>query len=165
MPFFEQKMPLLIDLDQGVTGTFVKFEEQTTEKGMVYPVFVPLNTFKKVRYARPVPRTSITQLYPKTLHKGTEESWIVIYRGGEESLVHIIDSKFAEKVRELEEEKQTLEIENQALKQELRDAKEGLQKEMAKIRSINKGSESGPLAGQMGDNRYRDLFEDFGNRG
>lgn len=161
MSFFEQKMPLLIDLDKGIVGTFVRYDEQTTEKGMVYPVFVPLSTFKKVRYARPIPRSATTQLYPKSSHKGTEESIIFIYEGGEESLISIVDSKFAQKVRELEEEKQTLEIENQALKQELRDAKEGLQKEMSKIKSINKGSETTPFGQQQGDNRYRELFEDF----
>lgn len=162
MGLFQNKQPLLIDLDLGITGTFVEFQEETTEKGYVYPVFTPLNSLRKIRYANPIQKAATTLVWPKTNHKGAEESLMIIYRGDPDGLIKIVDSKFSERVRELEEQLQSLEIENQALKQDLRDSKEGLQKEMSRIKGLEKAKPNNPLDIVPDKQQHKSFFEDLG---
>ncbi len=159
MGFFENKQPLWIDLDAGITGTFVRFEEHTTEKDHVYPVITPFNSFKKIRYARPVPMSSVITMHPKTIHQGVENAWMVLYEGGDESIVNFIDKKNIERVRDLEEKNNTLEIENRSLQQQLNDAREGLQKEMKGVKDLTKGTQP-TINDQFGD-RQKQFFEDL----
>lgn len=140
MGLFDTKNPVLIDLDKGIIGTFVRLEEDPTEKGFVYPVFVPLNSLKRIKYGKSISKRDITDLYPDATHKGVETKWMVIYKGGKDSLVDFIDTKFKERIVELEDKIQDMEIELQATEQRARDAYEGASKTIAQSKELTKSS-------------------------
>lgn len=136
MSMFGEKKPLFFDLNKGHIGTYEAFHKHISEAGIGFPVFVPLNGIRKVRYPDPIPQECVKSLsWPD--QNGNIQQWTFVING-KEGLLGMLFANYDEQVRQLQEQKRTLEIEIRQLKQKVRSAGEGLNKSMAEVESITK---------------------------
>lgn len=159
MAVFEQKNPVLVDLDRGILGTFSHLEEQGTEKDFVYIWYVPFNSFGKVRYTNPIPKKAIHNVYPSNAM--AEKQLMFIFEGVNDSIMNFIDTKNQQLIKQLQDKIKDLEVEKAAAAQRAEDAYSGAEKVVQRAKQITKTTEPKNPLDPFGNNMERKSFEDF----
>ena len=135
---------LVIYIDIGIVGVLSRFIEKATEKNYLYLEFYPLNSFppKKVVYPVGIHKDHIHYLMPTKDSKGVEDRIILIYTGESGSLVKdILGADNIEKIKELRDEITQLKVQVATSKQESQDARSGVSKTIASMKSISRQGE------------------------
>jgi len=151
---------IVIDLDFGLVGTFVKYVDHKSESGYKYYVYCPFNSFpaREVTSQKPVHKDNIYEMVPFVNLKGISPRIIVIYRGGPESLFgNKFSSDESQLMKELKEKVKSLEMKNASLSQELENARSGVNKAISSMKSVNKPqqSSSSSIFDRIGGSQYR----------
>lgn len=150
---------IVVDLDYGLTASFVKYIEHKSEDGYKYYVYCPFNSFpaKEITAQKPVHKDNIFELTPFMNLKGVPIRLVVIYRGGPDSLFGArIERENLQIIRELKEKVKTLEMRNASLMQEVENARSGVSKSFASLKGIQKSTE---------ENRPASIFDRIGRGG
>jgi hypothetical protein len=143
------KGELLVYLDIGLVGTFVGLRQSDTEKGYVYVEYVPLmhHPFKmpkKTLLSKPIPEDCIFfSISRRTDIPGVEGRIVFIRTGEEGSIVNdFIDPELIRQNEELAEENRRLKMNVASARQESEDARSGVNKTIASLKSLNRQGSS-----------------------
>jgi len=139
MAFFDNKRKFFHDLDKGISGTFVKFEEHTTERGKKFPVYIPLNSLKKIKYAHAIRESDVYPVFPAHDAPGCEKEILYVYRGDDpESLIGFMQNSDALKVKELKEKITVMETDLRTSKHQSMQAQAGIATTMRQVKEMHK---------------------------
>jgi len=161
------KKELVVYLDVGLIGTFVKFEAHRTEDDYVYLDYIPLNKFppKKKRFEKPIPKDSIHFVNSLLDTAGIVDRLVIIYTAEEGSIIKgILETDYKKQIEELKEKVKSLEMKNASLTQEVENARSGVSKTLASMKSITRLARPKPSIfspfGSSSEDREDDDFAD-----
>lgn len=143
------KRELVVYSDIGLVGTFVRWVENTTEKGFRYLEYVPLNSFppKKKTFPTAIHKDHIHILHSTKNNAGVESRIIFIYTGESGSLIkEVLNNDSLKTIAELREKNRKLQMQVASSKQSEEDARSGVNKQIASMKQAQRGS-GGPSGG------------------
>lgn len=146
MGFFGKQNPVFIDLDRGIVGTFDETEAQGVEEGYVYPIIVPFNSFRHIKYSDSIPKTDIHHVFPSgkaNKDKGAiaESQLVVVFGSKEGGIMDMISKKQSVTISQLKDRIKDQEIEIANLKQRAEEAYSGAEKVVTRSKQLSKSME------------------------
>lgn len=161
----ENKAPMFHDMDKDIYGTWLGTTAIGNEPDMVYPQYVPLNSFKKCTYPEPVKTHHIirTEAVQEGI-KGQEPRSVIIYRGIKGGVLDAIIGKFIRENEELRNRIKMLELQVSSERQKSQTAMGGTEEAVQRAVSIAKTARSGSPGDDInmfGTNQNKD-YENFG---
>lgn len=140
MSMFGEKKPMFIDLDKGIFGSFDGFKEDTTEKGYVYPRYVPLSNLipRKITYTEGVPKECVHTVMCSDSFPGVEQQVVIVFQGKEGNLISFFDAKNTKLVQQLKEEIADLKMGVASAQQAREEAMTSASKYVSKVRELSK---------------------------
>lgn len=161
----DNKAPNFVDLDENIHGTWLGKKAQGNEPQLVYPEYVPFNSFKKCSYEKPVNIHHIFPFEPVLRGvKGQEPKTVYIYRGLPGGFLDAVLGKVLRENDELRKRNKMLELQVSSERQKSQTAMGGTEEAVQRAVSIAKTARSGSPNDEINvfDAQRRKDFEEFG---
>lgn len=138
MSLFNLKAPTFHHLDLGIHGTFIRFDEESTDPGFVWVWYRPMNSFANLRCEKPIKWDHIHETTPKrTDIPGVPNKEVIVFTGEEGSLINTgIVEKQNKTIKELREKIHALKMQLSSAKQTTEDAASGAESYVARAQQI-----------------------------
>ena len=146
------KKEMVLFLDHGLIGTFVRWVAHPSEDNFVYLEYVPMDTIpaRQKRFEKPIPKDAIHAVDPLLQIPGVVDRLILIYTAEEGSIVKkVLENDYIKELDILKDRVKSLEMKNASLVQEVENARSGVSKAIASSRSLERKS-TGPGIGGGG---------------
>ena len=149
---FGDKKKLMIDMNEGIVGTFIGVDEDSSEADFLFPMFVPFNKITTKKYRSAIPKSAFHPVIVPSTEPFAEKEIMFIYDQNKPSLLDVMESEVKKENERLKREINNLRVDLASSRQEATDASSGAAKAVSRAKDVTgfkKGDEH-----DYGDNPF-----------
>lgn len=140
MPLLKNRAELVIYIDIGLVGSFVRFVKHPSDVEKVFLEYKPKNSLKTVRYSRPISKFDIKSInIPQSSiegSEGVEEKIIFIQTNEPGSILNVLNEAHTKELKKLRDENETLKLLTSNQEAELEEFRSGTAKAVAGMKRV-----------------------------